>query len=87
MIFRLLSIGTFFIPSVTLLYLYLLHFYFTINTPQEVFKIVIKDKTFYDEANGGLTISGGEALSHIDFCIELLKLCKEQKIHTCIETC
>ncbi|MFZ2539058.1 MAG: glycyl-radical enzyme activating protein [Oscillospiraceae bacterium] len=55
-------------------------------TPQEVFNIVIKDKVFYNQANGGLTISGGEALSHIDFCLELLKLCKDQKIHTCIET-
>lgn len=55
-------------------------------TPQEVFDIVMKDKVFYDNANGGLTISGGEALSHVDFCIELLKRCKERDIHTCIET-
>ena len=55
-------------------------------TPQELFNIVIKDKVFYDQGNGGLTISGGEALSHADFCLELLKLCKYEKIHTCIET-
>lgn len=55
-------------------------------TPQEVFDIVMKDKVFYDNANGGLTISGGEALSHGNFCLELLKRCKEHDIHTCIET-
>ncbi|MEG0693867.1 MAG: glycyl-radical enzyme activating protein [Oscillospiraceae bacterium] len=55
-------------------------------SPQEVFNIVVKDKAFYAQGNGGLTISGGEALSHIDFCIELLKLCNAEGIHTCIET-
>lgn len=55
-------------------------------TPQEVFDIVKKDKVFYEQSEGGLTISGGEALCHGDFCLELLKLCKEMEIHTCIET-
>lgn len=55
-------------------------------TPKQVFDIVKKDEIFYLQGNGGVTISGGEALSHIDFCLELLKLCKASNIHTCIET-
>ena len=55
-------------------------------TPKDVFDIIIKDKAFYIQGGGGLTISGGEALSHVDYCVDLLKLCKEKEIHTCIET-
>jgi len=55
-------------------------------TSQEVFKIVKKDEIFYSQGNGGITISGGEALSHVNFCVELLELCKDRGIHTCVET-
>lgn len=55
-------------------------------SPQQVFDIIIKDKVFYNSSGGGVTISGGEALSHGDFCLELLKLCKQEGLHTCIET-
>lgn len=54
--------------------------------PKEILDIVLKDDVFYAQGDGGITISGGEALSHSDFCFELLTLCKEKKIHTCIET-
>lgn len=54
-------------------------------TPNEVFDIVKKDIIFY-RGGGGLTISGGEALSHKDFCLELLRLCRDASIHTCLET-
>lgn len=36
--------------------------------------------------NGGITVSGGEALLQIDFVIELFKKSKEKGIHTCIDT-
>lgn len=55
-------------------------------TPQEVYHIVKKDKVFYEHSQGGITLSGGEALSHIDFCVELLQYCKTEGIHTCVET-
>lgn len=35
---------------------------------------------------GGITLSGGEALYQKTAALELLKLCKEYKIHTCVET-
>lgn len=55
------------------------------KTPEEVFEIVRSDEIFYRDG-GGITISGGEALSHKDFCLKLLSLCKDAGIHTCIET-
>lgn len=36
--------------------------------------------------SGGITLSGGEALLQDKAAIELLKLCKENQINTCVET-
>jgi len=55
-------------------------------TPNEVLEVVIKDKVFYDASNGGVTLSGGEPLLQPDFAYAILKLCKDSKIHTAIET-
>ncbi len=54
---------------------------------EEVFNEVMKDKVFYDESNGGITISGGEPLIHVDFVEELLKKLKVGNIHTAVDTC
>jgi len=56
-------------------------------TIEELVKIVLKDKVFFDNSNGGVTFSGGEPLYHIDYIHDLLIKLKENKIHTCIETC
>ena len=36
--------------------------------------------------NGGITVSGGEALLQIDFVLELFKLAKEKGVHTTLDT-
>ncbi len=36
--------------------------------------------------NGGITVTGGEALMQIDFVTELFVRCKEVGIHTCLDT-
>ena len=36
--------------------------------------------------SGGITLSGGEALLQNKAAVELLKLCREHQIHTCVET-
>jgi pyruvate formate lyase activating enzyme len=51
-----------------------------------VFKEVLKDKVFYEESNGGVTLSGGEVLLQHEFASELLKLLRSENIHTAIET-
>ena len=48
---------------------------------------VTRDKLFYKNSGGGMTVSGGEPLMQPDFLLALLKGAKEQGIHTCIETC
>ena len=53
---------------------------------QDVIDVVLKDVKYYEQSGGGMTISGGEALAQFDFCLELLRLAKENGIHTCIET-
>lgn len=55
-------------------------------TVSEVMIEVLKDKAFYEESNGGVTLSGGEVLQQHEFATELLKLLKEKNIHTAIET-
>lgn len=40
---------------------------------------------FYRE-DGGVTISGGEALVQWEFTLEILKRCKVEGIHTCVES-
>ena len=52
----------------------------------EIMEIVLRDKPFYIESNGGLTLSGGEPLMQYDFMLQLLKLAKKHGIHTAIET-
>lgn len=55
-------------------------------TAEEVIEKVLQDKIFYETSGGGLTISGGEPFFQPDFTLELLKLAKREKIHTCVET-
>lgn len=53
----------------------------------EIMEEVLKDKAFYKNSGGGMTLSGGEPFMQHEFALELLKAAKEQNIHTCIETC
>jgi pyruvate formate lyase activating enzyme len=53
---------------------------------QEIIAVVLKDKRYYEQSNGGLTISGGEPLAQYEFTLGLLRLAKENNLHTCIET-
>lgn len=56
-------------------------------TVDEVLKVVLQDRIFYKQSGGGVTVSGGEPLMHIDFVEELLRRLKEEGIHTAVDTC
>ena len=56
-------------------------------TPDEILPELLEDKVFFDGSGGGVTISGGEPLMQADFTAELLKLLKENGVHTAIDTC
>ena len=55
-------------------------------TPEEVMEIAKQDVLFYDTSGGGVTFTGGEPLSQPEFLSECLVLCKEQHIHTAVDT-
>lgn len=55
-------------------------------TPEELVKKIIRYKPYFSRSNGGVTFSGGEPLLQDDFLLEVLKLCKENDIHTTIDT-
>jgi pyruvate formate lyase activating enzyme len=55
-------------------------------TVEEIFERVIKDRPFYEQSGGGVTISGGEPLSQPEFVLQLLKRLKENGIHTALDT-
>lgn len=57
------------------------------KTVDEVYDEVAKDKLFYDNSGGGITLTGGELLYQPTFSRNILKKCKENGIHTAIETC
>jgi pyruvate formate lyase activating enzyme len=55
-------------------------------TADEIYDEVKRDKVFYETSGGGVTISGGEPLFQPEFTAELLRKCRENGIHTAIET-
>jgi pyruvate formate lyase activating enzyme len=53
---------------------------------RDVFTEVDKDRIFYDESGGGVTLSGGEPLLQIDFLDELLETFKSRDLHVTLDT-
>lgn len=55
-------------------------------TVDEVLKVVLRDRKYYENSGGGLTVSGGEPLMQPEFTRELLKAAKENGISTALDT-
>ena len=53
----------------------------------EAVEILLKDRLFYEESGGGVTLSGGEPLLQSAFCREVLAEMKKEGIHTAVDTC
>jgi len=56
-------------------------------TVKEVLDVVQRDEVFFDRSGGGLTVSGGEPLTHRTYLRSLLAGAHERGITTAIETC
>ena len=56
----------------------------SIRSPQSLIAEYERNRAFY--RNGGITVTGGEALMQIDFLLALFRLAKEKDIHTCLDT-
>lgn len=48
---------------------------------------VLKDRIFYEESAGGVTLSGGEPLLQPLFVKALLEACRAHGLHTAVDTC
>ncbi|MCU4177055.1 glycyl-radical enzyme activating protein [Carboxylicivirga sp. N1Y90] len=55
-------------------------------SPQLLVDEIKQDLPYFKESGGGVTISGGEPMLQAKFTEEVFKLCKQQYIHTAIET-
>jgi pyruvate formate lyase activating enzyme len=53
----------------------------------DIVTVVLKDRAMYNKSGGGLTLSGGEPTMQPEFSLALLRACREEGLHTAIETC
>lgn len=55
-------------------------------TVEDVMAVVRRDRVYYENSGGGMTLSGGEALLQPEFCQSLLASARAEGIHTCVQT-
>ena len=55
-------------------------------TLEELLPKLLEDKEFYENSEGGVTLSGGECLMYPEFCRELIKELKMRGINTAVDT-
>ena len=55
-------------------------------TVEEILREVRQDKAYYEASGGGVTLSGGEVLCHVEFAAALAKACRREGISVAIET-
>ncbi|KGQ69797.1 pyruvate formate lyase-activating enzyme 1 [Chelonobacter oris] len=55
-------------------------------TVDELMKEVVTYRHFMNASGGGVTASGGEAILQAEFVRDWFRACKEQGIHTCLDT-
>jgi pyruvate formate lyase activating enzyme len=58
------------------------------ETPvEDVMEKILKERVFFEQSGGGVTLSGGEPFYQPEFAIALLRECKKRDIHTAADTC
>ena len=55
-------------------------------TVESLVKKIVRFRPYFERSGGGVTCSGGEPLLQREFLLALLKRCKEDGIHTCLDT-
>lgn len=55
-------------------------------TVEDLMKKIRRFKPYFQRSGGGVTFSGGDPLLQPDFLIALLQKCKEEGIHTAVDT-
>ena len=54
---------------------------------EELTRIVLQDRPFYEESGGGVTFSGGEPLLHPEYLAAALEAARAHGLHTAVDTC
>lgn len=57
----------------------------TLREAEELFREILRYRSYFGK-DGGVTVSGGEALLQPEFTAELFSLCRQEGIHTCLDT-
>ncbi len=55
-------------------------------TVEEIMPELLSDAIFYRRSGGGITLSGGECLAQHEFARDLLEACKNEGLHTAVES-
>ena len=55
-------------------------------TVEELMRVIRQDAAYYRRSGGGVTLSGGEVMLQWEFACLLLKACRAEGIHTCVES-
>ncbi|MBQ9988809.1 MAG: pyruvate formate lyase-activating protein [Clostridia bacterium] len=55
-------------------------------TPSELVEKLVRYKSYYQASGGGVTFSGGDPLLQPAFLAETLQKCRQNGIHTCLDT-
>jgi pyruvate formate lyase activating enzyme len=64
-----------------------LHMFGELWELDDLYYEVQKDKVYYTQSKGGITVSGGEPTLQADFVLQFLKKCKDNRISTALDTC
>lgn len=56
-------------------------------TVEQLMIEIEKDQPFFEQSGGGVTLSGGEVMTQIDFVERVVESCKERGISVAIDTC
>ena len=64
-----------------------LHMFGELWSLEDLYYEIEKDKVYYTQSHGGITVSGGEPTLQSDFMLDFLKKCKENEISTALDTC
>jgi len=56
-------------------------------TVQDLASELVKDRAYFEQSGGGVTLSGGEAALQQEFCLALLKELRSRGIQTALDTC
>jgi pyruvate formate lyase activating enzyme len=55
--------------------------------PADLVRTLLRDRIFFDESGGGVTISGGEPLVQPAFVTDVLRRLRAEGVHTALDTC